>query len=53
MNEELKQRIENKKKYIANYIELSKQLGIDRTTREKMIDMLLQDLSKLQKQAED
>lgn len=53
MDEDLEERIERKKKYIADYIRLSKTLGVDETQRQKTIDYLLEDLSKLMKMRKD
>lgn len=47
MNEELEERIERKKKMIADFIELSEKLGMKTKAREKRIDAMLEDLKKL------
>ena len=50
MNEELEERIERKKKMIAQFIELSERLKMKPKARQKRIDAMLDDLSKLMKQ---
>ena len=52
MNEELEERIERKKKMIADFLEISERLGMKTKEREKRIDAMLEDLSKLMKQRE-
>lgn len=52
MNEELEERIERKKKMLADFLELSERLGMKTEEREKRIDAMLEDLSKLMKQRE-
>lgn len=50
MNEELEERIERKKKMITDFIELSEKLKMKPKARQKRIDAMLDDLSKLMKQ---
>ena len=47
MNEELEERIERKKKMIADFIEISEKLGMKSKAREKRLDAMLEDLKKL------
>lgn len=50
MDEELEERIERKKKMIAQFAELSEKLKMNPKARQKRIDAMLDDLSKLMKQ---
>lgn len=47
MSKELEERIERKKKMIADYRELAKSLGIPQSEIDRKTDMLLEDLYKL------
>jgi hypothetical protein len=47
MVEELEERIERKKKMIADFLELSERLKMKPKAREKRIDAMLEDLKKL------
>ena len=47
MDEELEERIERKKKMIADFIELSEKLKMKPKAREKRLDAMLEDLKKL------
>lgn len=49
MNEELEKEIEKKKKLISQFVKLSEDLGMKKEAREKRIDAMLDDLSKLLK----
>lgn len=49
MDEELEEQIERKKRYIADYMAFSKMVGVDESTKEKTIDLLLKDLATLMK----
>lgn len=53
MDKELEERIERKKQYISDYLELSKRFGYSQERIEKTVDMLLEDLSKLMKMRKD
>lgn len=50
MDKELEERIERKKKMIADFIRIAERLGMNNEEREKRIDTMLEDLSKLLKQ---
>lgn len=50
MDKELEERIERKKKMIADFVELSEKLKMKPKARQKRIDAMLDDLSKLLKQ---
>lgn len=50
MDEELEERIERKKKMIADFIEISEKLKMKPEARQKRIDAMLEDLSKLMKE---
>ncbi len=50
MNEELEERIERKKKMIADFIRLAEALKMKPKAIEKRLDAMLDDLSKLMKQ---
>ena len=50
MSKELEERIERKKKMIAQFIELSERLKMKPKARQKRIDAMLDDLSKLMKE---
>lgn len=50
MSKELEERIKQKKKLIADFIKLSQALGMGQREREKRLDTMLSDLSKLMKQ---
>lgn len=47
MDEELEERIERKKRLIADFIKISEELGMKPKAREKRIDAMLEDLQKL------
>ena len=47
MDKELEERIERKKKMIADFIEISEKLKMKQKAREKRIDAMLEDLKKL------
>lgn len=47
MSKELEERIERKKKMIADFIKLSEKLGMKPKAREKRLDAMLEDLKKL------
>lgn len=47
MDEELEERIEKKKRLIADFIKISEELGMKPKAREKRIDAMLEDLQKL------
>lgn len=50
MNKELEERIERKKKAIADYMRVAKALGFSKEDIDKQVDIFLSDLSKLMKQ---
>lgn len=47
MDDELEERIERKKRLIADFIKISDELGMKPKAREKRIDAMLEDLQKL------
>lgn len=47
MDEELEERIERKKRLIADFIKISDELGMKPKAREKRLDAMLEDLQKL------
>ncbi len=47
MDEELEERIERKKRLIADFIKISEELGMKPKAREKRVDAMLEDLQKL------
>ena len=47
MDEELEERIERKKRQIADFISISEKLGMKPKAREKRLDAMLEDLQKL------
>lgn len=47
MDDELEERIERKKRLIADFIKISEELGMKPKAREKRIDAMLEDLQKL------
>lgn len=47
MDEDLEERIERKKRLIADFIKISEELGMKPKAREKRIDAMLEDLQKL------
>lgn len=50
MSKDLEERIEKKKRQLADFIRLSKALGMNETDRQQRIDLMLDDLSKLMAQ---
>lgn len=53
MIKELEERIERKKKEIADYLRLAKALGFSEQAIDRQVDVLLSDLSKLMKERTD
>lgn len=52
MSKELEERIERKKKQLAEFIAISEKLNMKNKERQKRIDAMLEDLSKLMRQRE-
>ena len=50
MSKELEERIERKKRQIEDFINLSEKLGMRTEAKERRLDAMLEDLSKLMKQ---
>ncbi len=50
MSKDLEERIERKKKLIADFLRISKDFGMDAEEVEKRVDTMLEDLSKLMRQ---
>lgn len=47
MDKQTKEKLEQKKKYIRDYLEMAQRLGIDAEARKKTLDLLLDDITKL------
>jgi len=50
MDKELEERIEKKKKMIADFIRISENIGMKPKAREKRLDAMLEDLNELLEQ---